>query len=107
MFWDFPGGPLATTCTVIAGGLGSVPGTRSHVLQLRPGVAKYIKILRNKIKWLVERQTLHIMYVVTKENGDSELKEPTILIVEPLTHAGRFAVGIPLGRAWALLMKPL
>lgn len=47
------------------------------------------------------------MYVVTKENGDSELKEPTILIVEPLTHAGRFAVGIPLGRAWALPMKPL
>ena len=47
------------------------------------------------------------MYVVTKENGDSELKEPTILIVDPLTYAGRFVVEIPLGRAWALLMKPL
>ena len=56
---------------------------------------------------MVERQTLNIMYVVTKENGDSELKEPTILIVDPLTYAGRVAVGIPLGRAWALLMKPL
>ena len=24
------------------------------------------------------------MYVVTKENGDSELREPTVLIVDPL-----------------------
>ena len=39
---DFPGGPVVRLRAAIAGGLGSTPGqgTRSHMLQLRPSVAK-------------------------------------------------------------------
>ena len=41
-FLDFPGGPVAKTHAPKAGGLDSVPsqGTRSYMLQLRPGAAK-------------------------------------------------------------------
>ena len=40
-YWDLPGG-LAAGGAPSAGGTGSVPGqgTRSHMLQLRPGTAK-------------------------------------------------------------------
>ena len=39
---DFPGGPVAKTCTLRARGPGSIPGqgTRSHMLQLKSSAAK-------------------------------------------------------------------
>ena len=42
---DFPGGPVAKTLSSHCRGPGSIPGqgTRSHMLQLRPGAAKWIK----------------------------------------------------------------
>ena len=41
---DFPGGLVAKTPPSQCRGLGFIPaqGTRSHMLQLRPGAAKYI-----------------------------------------------------------------
>ena len=46
---------------------------------------------------LVERLALDIVCVVSKYNAYGELKEAAILIVGPLTPAGRFVVGIPPG----------
>ena len=42
MSWDSPGDPVAKTLCSNAGGPGLIPGqgTRSHMLQLRPGAAK-------------------------------------------------------------------
>ena len=48
MVGDFHGGPVAKIPNT--GGLGSIPGqgTRPHMLQLRHGVAKYIKKKKKK-----------------------------------------------------------